>query len=285
MSTENIHDYNFETKFIGRRDELKKLNQGWAKYAVFCIFGIRSVGKSKLVSEFLQIQANKLNKVDESENVTHPGRLLFHLDLRVNPDLQSLYSNLCAWLQVLPQHDATKSGVWSAHIIREFCKNQRYKETNFVLFFDNAESIIEGQESDEFLSFIVSLIRKCKNVKTFLTSTTKVQFAQDGRAVFSHDLLPMSRTDSLSLLTSVAPCVDLRECKDAIIKLSEGIPLLLLMIGAELSDEEHPMSPEKMVELLSKCRLQTFTETDYSKRELLKDAGNFCCVLHRNTTL
>ena len=278
--------YTFESKFVGRNAELRKLHTAWESHSVFGVFGIRSIGKSRLVSEFLLQKRTLSGEQDDSDQEHGNSIQVYKSDLRRYTDINSVYSNLCALLFIKPEPEATLTDSWINHIVKVLNRKSERSRSIAVLFFDNAENLIESKDGDPFLRFIVALIRRCPEVKTLLTSTTRIQFAQDGRVFFSHNLSALTPTESLELLTAIAPSVALYEYKDPILKLSEGLPLLILMIGAELSDGRSHMTPQKMVETLSKCRLQTFSKQDYTKDDLTQDVGkkkdsNF----HRNCML
>jgi hypothetical protein len=65
---------------------------------------------------------------------------------------------------------------------------------------------------------------------------------------------------------SVAPGINFGEYEDAIVTLSDGLPLLILMIGSELKNNDE-MTPCHMVQCLQTSRLKTLSDTLYPKED------------------
>ena len=74
------------------------------------------------------------------------------------------------------------------------------------------------------------------------------------------------------MLQTVAPSVALGKFESSIIKLSEGLPLLLLMIGAEL-EEDDGITPEDMAEMLASFRLRALSWKYYPEEERIGEYG------------
>ncbi|XP_053396220.1 uncharacterized protein LOC123550883 [Mercenaria mercenaria] len=251
-------DVDIEVEFVGRESDLHVLQNAWKNHKIFGIFGLRSVGKSRLVKEFWSRKKTE-------------GFELIHIDMKLISDISSLYANICAALRIEPEIQATDPDRWIHHIC------EALKTTNgkyFIFFFDNTEDCQEFKgvnTRDSFLSLCTSLVRLCKNVKVFITSTTRVQLAQLKRVYCSHELLPLSQTESRQLLKYVTQGIELGEYEDSIVNLSEGMPLLILMIGSELTDDGGLITPKDMVEFLLTCRLKALSREFYSVEDRVAD--------------
>ena len=67
-----IGDNSEETKFIGRKEFLRELDDSWSRnIRIFGIFGLRSVGKTRTIFEFIQ---------RKTQMVTTPNRAIIHSD-------------------------------------------------------------------------------------------------------------------------------------------------------------------------------------------------------------
>lgn len=232
-----------EWEFVGRKVDFRHIDQAGGKHNLFGIFGIRSVGKSRFVQEYLKSKTIRV----------------IHIDLQYIDSVQSLHSNICALLGVKPHPQASESNRWILQIVSALAHVSNAE--GIVVFFDNVEDIVESSFKDDYLSLLTKIARGCRRIKIFVTSTTRIQFSQ--LKFFSYELHPLMQTEAKELLQTVAPCVDLGEYSDVIIKLSEGLPLLILMIGVELKADSGLITPADMTELLWKCRLETLSNECY----------------------
>ncbi|KAL4232475.1 hypothetical protein ACF0H5_007167 [Mactra antiquata] len=252
-------DYNSNTAdpcewdFVGRRAELLRLEKAYATHRLFGIFGMRSVGKSRYVKEFLRSREIKT----------------IYVELRLINSLNMLYSNICAQIGEEPITSVVETTNWLSHLLASLIYVSR--EETIVLNFDNAEDAIEGSFGDDLMLILSYVMKNCKNVKIFISSTTRVQFSQLHKIFYSIELPPFSKQESLELLQIVADEVDLGEYSDAIVNLSEGLPLVLLMIGSTLKEDDGLFTPEDMVELLVNSRLETLSNEFYPKEDRVGD--------------
>jgi hypothetical protein len=221
--------------FIGRIKDLEELDLQWKKCKIFGIYGIRAVGKSRLVRQFLK----------------EKGIAPLYLDISTIHDVGSLASAVCACLGLQPEEDGTDPPIWIQQVTKELARNK----DKTVLLFDNVEDAVEGDFKDTILLLFASIARRCSAVKVMITSDTRLLFIQLGKVYYMHELQPLDESQSLQLLHSVAPNVDLSYFGSAIAKLSEGLPLLILIIGFEI--KAGLISAERMIELLLVTRLQT----------------------------
>ncbi|XP_045214891.2 uncharacterized protein LOC123564985 [Mercenaria mercenaria] len=174
---------------------------------------------------------------------------------------------MCASLHVEPDYQATASVKWIKHLTEELKKVSNEKQ--LAVLFDNAEDTIESTFKDSLLSLIVAVARQCPWVKVLITSTTKIQFSQLRKIYCLHEMKPMRYTESKLMLRSIAPDVDLGAYGDVIVELSEGLPLLILMIGAEM--KINLITPEQMVNLLLLSRLETLSKDCYPVEDRVAD--------------
>ncbi|XP_045195289.2 uncharacterized protein LOC123550885 isoform X2 [Mercenaria mercenaria] len=235
--TVELHNLS-EWIFVGRKLDFRKFDQAWCKHKLFGIFGIRSIGKSRCVREYLK---------SKQCHVTH-------VELRYINCLESLHSNICALLGIEPKPNSAESDQWIKQILSVIAHTSKNEE--FVVFFDNAEDVIESLFKDKFLLLLAKLVEECHKIKIFVTSTTRIQFSQF--RFFTHELPPLVPSEAKELLQKIAPDVDLGEYGDVTIKLSEGFPPIILMIGAYLK-ENGLLSLADIVELLGKCRLKALS--------------------------
>ena len=258
----NIFDDDFdcdpESDFIGRSHDLEQLEKAWKNHKLFGVFGIRSVGKSRLVKEFLQRQKEACNsKIREC-----------YIDLKLQTDIHSVYSYICAKLEVEPDVKAVENGMWIKQICMEINRLTSSHNTAMVMVFDNVENFVECEIGDKLKSLFIDLVRYVRRIKVFITSTTKVLFSQYNKTFFNYELLPLTESESCSLLQSIVKdVVDLGQYRDPIVKLSEGLPLLILMIGGELVEDHGMIKPADMVELLSTSRLRTLSREYYGEED------------------
>ncbi|KAH3706358.1 hypothetical protein DPMN_065744 [Dreissena polymorpha] len=92
----------FEAQFVGRKDELRDLQAAWnKKQRMFGIFGMRSVGTSRLAKEFL---ASVSGQYDE----------LVYVNLKETSDLVAMYVNICAQLTVSVQSHPNDVKSWES---------------------------------------------------------------------------------------------------------------------------------------------------------------------------
>ncbi|KAH3692898.1 hypothetical protein DPMN_193234 [Dreissena polymorpha] len=77
----------FETVFIGRTDELRNLQTSWNTKRMFGIYGMRTVGTSRLAKEFL---ISVKTQYDE----------LVYVNFKEISDITQMYVNMCAQLHM-----------------------------------------------------------------------------------------------------------------------------------------------------------------------------------------
>ncbi|KAL4235350.1 hypothetical protein ACF0H5_006985 [Mactra antiquata] len=233
-------------QFVGRLHDFQTLDKYWSGNRLFGIYGIRAVGKSRFVEEYLKTKECGVTNVD----------------LVGTQQTNSAYTILCAALHIEPSNDADDGQIWIAPLLEHL--NDCSEEKPTVIVFDNAEDIIEGPTKDSFMSMISEVVKNCEKVKIFITSTTRVLFTQLGKVYTSQKLEPLSQADTEELLKFAAPNVDFGPYRNVIIELSEGLPLLILMIGSELTAVSRQISVREMVNLLLNCRLEALSHVQYS---------------------
>ncbi|XP_060594571.1 uncharacterized protein LOC132748919 [Ruditapes philippinarum] len=252
------NDIDTETDFVGRENNLNVLKIAWQKHKLFGIFGQKAVGKSRLVTEFL--------KSTKSGSFVH-----IFIDMKLIYDTNSLYSKICASYGIEPELQAEQSSRWIYHIcdtLNAACKKR------FIIFFDNTEDWqdLKGTDiRDFFFSLCTNLVRQCSNVKIFITSTTRVQFSQIKKVYCSHEVLPLNQRETRQLLKPVIEGVELGKYENDIADLCEGMPLLILMVGSELTEDSGMITPKDMVEFLLTCRLKALSREFYPKEDRVAD--------------
>lgn len=246
-------DIDIEVDFVGRENDLDELQKAWKSHKIFGIFGLRSVGKSRLVTEFLNRKSDKFVRL--------------YTDMKLISDTKSLYTKLCASYGMEPELKAVDGNRWVYHICEAVrAANGKY----FIFVFDNTEDYQEFKGvdiRDSFFLLCTTLVRQCTNMKIFITSTTRVQFAQLKKVYFSHEVFPLKQRETRYLLKSVTEGIDLGEYENSIVNLCEGLPLLALMVGSELTEDFGMVTPKDMVEFLLTCRLKALSREFYPQED------------------
>ena len=238
--------------FVGRQRDIQILTEAWKVHRIFGIYGICSVGKSRLAQELIKIVTKDMH------HLTY-----IYVDARGLTTASALYTHLCIALGLKPRDDCDSCS-WITHVLRAIKINY---DTNFVTLFDNTEDYQDGVVCDSFLQLCTTLAQHCKNIKIIITSTTKAQFRELQGLYFTYELLPLLPLETLELLRFSAPNVDLGEHRDDIANVSEGLPLLVLMIGSEMSEDEGLLTPADMVELLRSGRLKALSREFYPEED------------------
>ncbi|XP_052804027.1 uncharacterized protein LOC128234079 isoform X2 [Mya arenaria] len=252
--------YSENTRFVGRTKYITELNNAWSNNKVFGIYGLKAVGKSSYLKRFMEFK----------RDVAH------WLDLAAVQNECSLYISVCSSFDERPDESAIdcNNNAWIVHILEIVHEIP----SEVIIVFDNAEDIIEGNFNTAFMQLCSALIDQCE-AKIFITSTTKVIFPKHSNIYFTQEMLPLTPVESKSLLLVAAPDVDLDSYDDAIVELSEGLPLLILMIASELEADGGHITPAEMVELLLECRLQTISNSHVHPRV---DVLYRCFILRLN---
>ena len=244
--------------FVGREHNLKELRGAFLRYSVISVCGLKTVGKSRLVSEFLQVEIRR----DGCKKVR-----IMSVDMHHHGNTESLYLQLCSDMKVVPIPDAAKSDDWIHHLVLSIQQNTDTDENpgcELVIVFDNAEDAVEEKIYPGFVNFIHSLTKHCNNVKIIVTSTTDIFLSTLGRTHCPIELRPLLPFEARQLLEQVTSGVEIEAVEmKALVELSDGLPLLLLMIGSELTDPDRGISPAQMVEMLAEFRLEATSRECY----------------------
>ena len=219
MEPSDEEEFAIETPFVGRTAYLNKLNNAWNK-RIIGLYGLRAIGKSRTVKEFFK---RKTKRKDNDESLTTFSEFKeIIVDMRNMRDSASLHINLCVSLEIEPVDNVDENkykNEWKRQI-KETILNRA--EVLHLILFDNAEDVMDGPLKDEFLELVSTYLVTLKNVKQFITSTTKAMFARIRSAYFTDELKPMLPYEASELLDKVTPGVNFGEYKDVIVRLSEG---------------------------------------------------------------
>ncbi|XP_052252183.1 uncharacterized protein LOC127858895 isoform X1 [Dreissena polymorpha] len=146
------------------------------------------------------------------------------------------------------------------------------RQTQYVFFFDNGEYFIDNEaETREPLHKLCVALLKQNNIKVILTSTTKFELESLRRIYYVCELQPLKPTDTSELLRAESPGVDYGEYLYRIVELSEGLPLLILMITSELRDDGGMLTPKDMANLLAEYRLKVLSREFYPGKDRVAD--------------
>ena len=239
--------------FVGRVTDFQTFGTLWVDSRICTVHGLRAVGKSYFVREFLRkTECRVLN-----------------CDLSCVDCVDSLYTILMTSIENAPLQNLTIKNRWISHFTFRLARYS--KDTACVVFLNNAENSFDGLLGDHVFALCTTIVRKCPNVKVVVTSTKKIGFAELGRVYFTYELKPLRHSESKDLLKLVAPDVDFSVYCDAIAELCEGIPLLIVMIGSEMQyqmcKEKGGITPEQGVELLLQSRLKSWSGDCKTKDE------------------
>ncbi|KAK3577449.1 hypothetical protein CHS0354_032300 [Potamilus streckersoni] len=269
-------DFPGEFHFVGRQDVLAELDNAWKEnHLIYGIYGLRSVGKSRTVREFLK---RKYCEIESSalQYLNVMKLLIVQTDLKFIDHKETLYTQLCASLGILPQ------GVNLSNTKKHFDTCVEYIGNNtdllYVFIFENAEKTYEISfdtkekctMKDELQKLCVDLVTSCTNVRIFLTSTTELLFAQTKKVFYKCELKPMSQEDSTQLLTSVASEMRSHDCTEKIVNLCCGLPLALIIVGSSLTQEGF-QEPMDFVESLTECRIKALSNESFTKEDRIED--------------
>lgn len=249
-----LEDSDFEPAFVGRESYLDKLGNAWKSHAIFGIFGIKAAGKSRLLKKFLQ------RKKQETQ---HENFYFIYTDMKhIDTTTESLNELL---LSALGQKHVSKSTVmvrWKENLVNEI--RNKMKQKRLILVFDNVDGFLEDKTvHDEFLSLCAMLIKHCRGLKIFITSTIKFLFTQIRSAYYQLELTPMTKSETIQLFRQEAVDIKLGEVEELLAELCEGLPKLVLMVVSELTADDALLEPQEMVELLLKDRLKSLSREFY----------------------
>ncbi|XP_052238968.1 uncharacterized protein LOC127850181 [Dreissena polymorpha] len=245
----------FEGRFVGRKDELRDLQAAWyKKLKLFGIFGMRSVGTSRLAKEFL---VSVSDQYDE----------LVYVNLKETNDISGMYVNICAQMAIAVESHPNDVKSWESMLV--YTVSTRTKK--YVFFFDNGEYFIENANTHDPLQHLCIALIKQNNVNVILTSTTKFQLERLRHIYHVCELQPLKPTETSELLRAEAPGLDYGEYMDPIVELSEGLPLLILMITSELRGDGGILTPKDMTQLLTEYRLKVLSREFYPEEERVAD--------------
>lgn len=240
-----------EVPFVGRKDILDRIETEWDCYRLFGFYGLRSVGKTRLVQEIILH-----NKTKSRAEVTE-----IWIDLRKSSSLRRLYLHLCEKLKIENTFENDDD------LLAEICKRLENDKAT-VIVFDNAEDVVDNAEMNiKFKDVSEFILHCCNGVKILVTSTSDPEFT--GEYVRPVDVPSLSENESKDLLQIAAPSVDFGEYLHDIVKYCEGLPLALLMIASELENKISSIySPEDIVTNFTKTsRLKVLSGEFYPKGE------------------
>ena len=219
MEPSDEEEFVIETPFVGRTTYLNKLNNAWNK-RIIGLYGLRAIGKSRTVKEFFKRKIKRTCDDESLQNFTEIKEVI--VDMKNMQDSASLHINLCVSLEIKPVDNVDENRYrkeWKRQI-KETILNRA--EVLHLILFDNAEDVMDGSLKDEFLELVSTYLVSLKNVKQFITSTTKAMFARLQSAYFTDELKPLPQYEASELLDKVTPGVNFGRYKEAIVRLSEG---------------------------------------------------------------
>jgi hypothetical protein len=269
----------YEYPFVGRNNFLQNLADKWlsSDCRIFCIFGMRSVGKTRVVREFMKSRAPAL-----AQSRGFKSTKSIFIDFRRTKNINRLRTPLYAALGLqseMKDNDEDDDSDWLCEVCSRICADQ---STLYLICFDNAEDIIDMNTStkdsstspdsenlkDRIQSAFVIMVKKCvQNTCMFIASTTRWQFTQIKKIIHSEELLPMTHEDASKLLCDAAPGTNMGEYADRIVELCGGLPLVLLMVAGELEEDYGVLEPKDMLELLSTERLKALSREFYPRED------------------
>lgn len=253
-----------DVPFIGREKFLADLNSRWENNNILCIHGLRSVGKTRTLFRFIQWKQEDLKLQVSIDQIFQ----LLYVDLRTINTFEAICSNLLAQLHIELRHRSRSL----SYIVTEITDAVRKSpDFTFVIIFDNAEDAIENEEAGPLLGLCTKLVKRCKNIKIILTSTTKPSYAEVAEGYASLELVPLTNSESASLLRHLTESVDYGDKFDPIVTLCEGLPLVISMVASEIAGG---VSPSQMEEFLTDCRIEALSKENYTADKRVGDVYN-----------
>ncbi|XP_061176456.1 uncharacterized protein LOC133185331 [Saccostrea echinata] len=213
----------------------------YIKSDVVVIHGLKAVGKSSLARQFCELVDCKS----------------VWIDLKYVVNCEGLLKALGR--QILHDGFTTESLDEMLTILTE---NIAHRKEEILIIFDNAEDIYKENQF-EFANHIIESLARIKNVKILITSITSLSMRKDNFDDFH--LRPMCFFDSVKLLGHVCPSLKETTKIGKIVELCEGIPLAMLLSGAEIADDNNPLNAEDIIELLSRSRLRILSSEYYAQ--------------------
>ena len=297
----------YETHFIGRKEFLDELNVAWSNnIKIFGIFGVRAVGKTRTVFEFIQRKIREIERVNEEseDNLESSDDVCQDTDrVRHYTETKEAYTsdeaktaaNLTTELAETSFTSATKTKpfkliyvdlrkfkefeIFASHVFAQFGTESKAKtvnefldflkelinitsdNTHVLLLFDNAEDAIEGKVNYSLLDISAKLVQRCKSVRIIITATTNARFSNVGKVFQTFELLRMTDVEAANFLKSLTFNIDFGVDFERIVSLCAGLPLAIMMVGAELTAGT---SSSQMVRMLADCRIKALSKGIYS---------------------
>ncbi|XP_013419240.1 uncharacterized protein LOC106179958 [Lingula anatina] len=152
----------------------------------------------------------------------------------------------------------------------------------YVLIFEKCEHIAVSEATTRnvshnlqnvLLTFVFDVINQCPDVRIFIVSRTKFQFARLNRVYFEQSLMPLCVSDAKALLLDTFPHSDAENegpfiDDNTLTQLAEQcarLPLALIIVGSILRDGN--LSPSEMLDLMKEERLKALSDESFSDSE------------------
>ncbi|XP_046353904.2 uncharacterized protein LOC124133528 [Haliotis rufescens] len=243
---EGTEDVEVLHPFVGREDFLQEFWSLWSRYRIIGVFGMRSVGKSRTVEEFIHRMKSEHPLSDSVHHIL--------IDLNAVRSLQRFIFQVRTAFGFFDDDQIDEVEKLVGNILS---KMESTPSVFYVVNFDNAEDVIESEVKADFVLTCGMLMERCMSLKIVFTSTAKVTFPRHASMYCWMDLPPLSHGDGVALLHSVTPSVHYDQGMiDKIVELCMGLPLAVLMTGSELEIDNGFLSPEQMVDILTQSRLE-----------------------------
>lgn len=233
-----------DVPFVGREEILTKLNDQLKTAKCIVVHGLKSIGKTRTVSEFLRRRLNAVPYQEAIEISLTEGNIPKQIFLRIA-------TSLGIDLRIFDDWNICFVCVINAFKIRT--------DAEFIIIIDICEQIFEGSISLQtwFKHFCHRLINETSNVRNIIvTSVLPDDLVEDTVLV---EIKPLSMLESCQLLKLfMSKDVD----SNSVSKVAElclGLPLALIIVGAELRDN----SLEDITEFLLYSRIQALSSEFY----------------------
>ncbi|XP_053397141.1 uncharacterized protein LOC128546032 [Mercenaria mercenaria] len=324
-----------EWKFVGRDKDLTNMKELLSKKKSVLVFGMKKIGKSRFIEElYRQLCGSEIYKCvikDFESDDIESGHTIYNwfIEFLTSIDAheetkrfvnqypsKTIACNSCEKCQLPDRDKCSKRNDLVEKAINSLIDTLGKCKSEYVLFLDNIDKIMESPLKDNFLHFHRQSLR-CPKLRTVLASANKPK--QTTKGYGSIELKPLEKEAILKILFETTEqrdndSDDEEQCSktvtysaestvfkeenepyiEAIVGLCEGLPLAAIMSGMLLTEDDCLLTPANLVEILICMRLTSLSpdncppddrlEIYKNPMEEVKGVATFFNCLNENMT-